>query len=63
MFALKVVDGLSAGIEIGLRQNGTISVGRAADADGQIEDQQCSGKHFEVEWSETSGIQVKDPAR
>lgn len=60
MFALKVVDGLSAGIEIPLRQNGTVSVGRAADADGQIEDQQCSGKHFEVVWSETDGIQVKD---
>ncbi|HEY1098608.1 MAG TPA: FHA domain-containing protein [Myxococcota bacterium] len=60
MFALKVVDGLSTGIEIPLRQNGTISVGRAADADGVIEDGLCSGKHFEVVWSETDGIQVRD---
>ena len=60
MFALKVIDGLSAGVEIALKQNGVISVGRAADADGQIEDGQCSGKHFEVVWSETDGIQVKD---
>ena len=34
MFALKVVDGLSAGIEIPLRQNGTVSIGRAADGKG-----------------------------
>jgi pSer/pThr/pTyr-binding forkhead associated (FHA) protein len=60
MFALKVVDGLSKGIEIPLRQNGSVTVGRAADADGQIEDGLCSGKHFEVEWSEQSGILVKD---
>ena len=60
MFALKVVDGLSTGIEIPLRQNGSVSIGRAADADGQIEDGLCSGKHFEVEWSETAGILVRD---
>ena len=33
MFALKVVDGLSAGIEIPLKQGATTSVGRAADAE------------------------------
>ena len=60
MFALKVVDGLSTGIEIPLRQNGSISVGRAADADGVIEDGLCSGKHFEVVWSEADGLQVRD---
>jgi pSer/pThr/pTyr-binding forkhead associated (FHA) protein len=60
MFALKVVDGLSKGIEIPLRQNGTVTVGRTADADGQIEDGLCSARHFAVEWSEQSGIVVKD---
>ena len=59
MFCLKVVDGLSAGIEIPLKQGGTTSIGRAQDADGIIEDQLCSGKHFEVEWT-TAGMILKD---
>ena len=59
MFCLKVIDGLSTGIEILLKQGGTISVGRAQDADGLIEDQLCSGKHFELEWG-SAGMILKD---
>ncbi len=59
MFCLKVVDGLSAGIEILLKQGGTTTVGRAEDADGQIEDGLCSGKHFEIEWT-AAGMIIKD---
>ena len=60
MFALKVVDGLSAGIEIPLKQNGTVVIGRGAECDGVIEDQLCSAEHFEVVWSEQAGILVRD---
>jgi pSer/pThr/pTyr-binding forkhead associated (FHA) protein len=59
VFALKVVDGLSAGVEIPLKQGGVTVVGRAGDADGTIEDALCSGKHFAIEWT-GAGMVVKD---
>src|SRR3954471_21660498 len=61
MFVLKVVDGLSTGVEIPLKQGGVTTVGRAADADGQIEDNLCSGKHFQIDWG-AAGMIVKDLA-
>jgi pSer/pThr/pTyr-binding forkhead associated (FHA) protein len=60
MFALKVIDGLSTGIEIALKQDGVVVVGRDVDVDGVIEDPLCSGRHFEVAWSAATGITVRD---
>ena len=59
MFVLKVIDGLSQGLEIPLKQNGEVTVGRAPDADGVIEDTLASGKHFKVTWGGT-GMLVAD---
>lgn len=56
MFSLKVIDGLSVGVEFGLRRGGAVTVGRGAGADAVLEDPLCSAQHFKIEWTSTGMI-------